>query len=512
MNTQVSRAVAGALALAAAAGAHAVDLSGVSTSNILYVGGSTAIDNGIIQRFTNATDGLCGANIDIYTDTNTGVKFTAVACTSGAHATSFGIASGTSIAVVKEDNAGSANGIIPVNGNTTLAFPNVTTATNANCGAASPHSCNASVTASSIVPQFGFADVNAELFGASTSNLNASSSVDTLFGVAASLGFYHALQQVQLGLTGTNADDALADMPSLTRGQVYTMLQELVPPSIIVNSAGTLNTGSTTQLFGTNTNANSFCGHATTPCATNDANDLFICERGQSSGTQQTTQVYFGGIGCAGGVPALAAPTQLTCQSQGCSWGSSFANDVVFAGNGTGDVLSCLQAHDAAGQMAIGVVGIENGWGVYQSNAARKDWRFVKLNGVAPSYENVASDRYQYWAQSASYAPKSGRPNVATGVAGDIATAFVQVGSVGTIAALNSAFNYTAPAFDGGFLAIPGLTGNNPNSSSATLAAFRANPVNSYNRGAPAATNDCIVPILDLTAPDTADYPAWAGP
>jgi hypothetical protein len=227
----------------------------------------------------------------------------------------------------------------------------------------------------------------------------------------------------------------------------------------------------------------------------------------------QTSQVYFGNIGCAAGAAGFSQPTHTACASDGCGWvTSTYSSDTVFAGNGTGDVLTCLQNHDSQGHLALGIVGVENGWGPYTTNTARKDWRFIKINGVGPSFENVASARYTYWAQSASYSPKAGRGNVPTGVAANLATAASQVGSVGTVAALNSSFNYTAPAFDGGFLAIPGVGSNTPNPSSASVATFRSNPVNSYNRGAATPTNNCQIPTLDLTAPDSSDFPTWAVP
>jgi hypothetical protein len=517
MNTRISQAVAAALTLGATVGAHAIDMSGVSTSNILYISGSTAIDNGIQQRFINTTDGLCAAGtIDIYAGTQAGVKFTGVACNASARATSFSpITLNAPIAYFKEDNAGSRNGIDPVNNATAIAFPTPGLMTTANCpgttlngGTSSPHTCNASVTATNVAPQFGYSDVNAQLFGAATTNLNTSASLDTLFGIGASLGFYHALQQLQ----GLTADDNVADMPSLTRGQVYSILQNILFPAILKNSSGTTNAGATTQLFGTNTVAASFCGNATTSCVTSDVNNIYICQRGQSSGTEQTSQVYFGDIGCTSGNNAFLAPTTATCSASGCGWSTSFNSDISFAGSGTGDVLSCLQGHDSIGHFAIGIVGIENGWGTYQTNAARKDFRFIKINNVVPSFENVAADRYQYWAQSASYAPKAGRPNVAAGVAGGLASAAAQIGSAATVAALNNSFNYTAPAFDGGFLAIPGVGTNVPNASSVTALNFRSNPVNTYNRGAPTATNECQPPAMDSTAPDSSDFPTWAGP
>ena len=511
MNTKITQAVATALALGATAGAYAVDMSTVAAGSIVYVSGSTAIDPGLQAYFTNTTAGLCGAAIDIYSGTNAGVKFQAVACTGGAHA---GTNNGVAIAYIKEDNAGSLNGITPVNNATAIAFPSSTLMTAANCGAASPHTCGTNVTAVNVMPNYGFADVNAELFAAAglaapTGNLTENNSVDTAFGLAASLGFYHALQQLQLGLTGTNADDAEAHMPSLTKGQIYTLLVNsagLLPPSFIVNTAGTANAGATTEVFGSSSGAN-FCGTNAT-CATADATQVYTCIRGQSSGTMQTSQAYFGKIDCATGVTKFNPPTVASCATDGCSWAAANNTNASFAGAGTGDVLSCLQGQDAVGHFAIGIVGLENAWSTDQTNTNRRDWRFIKINDVIPSLENIASNRYEYWAQSAGYAPAAGRPNVAAGVAGVTAGLLAQVGPAAVIQALNSGLTHTVlPPFHNGFLAIPSVGTNVPNASNQTNAQFLANPVNSFTRGLP--SNNCQYPTLDITAPDSSVYPTW---
>jgi hypothetical protein len=511
MNTRITQAVATALALGTTAGAYAVDMSTVAAGSIVYVSGSTAIDPGLQSAFTNTVDGLCGAAIDVYAGTNAGVKFQAVACTGGAHA---GGNNGVAIAYIKEDNAGSLNGITPVNNATAIAFPSSTLMTAANCGAASPHTCGTNVTAVNVMPNYGFSDVNAELFAnaglaAPTGNLTENNSVDTAFGIAASLGFYHALQQLQLGLTGTNADDTEAHMPALTRGQAYTLLVNsagLLPPSFIVNSAGTTNAGATLEVFGSSSGA-SHCGTNAT-CATADANTVYTCVRGQSSGTMQTSQAYFGSIDCAGGVSKFNPPTVASCATDGCSWAAANNTNAVFAGSGTGDVLSCLQGQDAVGHFAIGIVGLENAWSTDQTNTNRRDWRFVKINDVVPSLENIASDRYEYWAQSAGYAPNAGRPNVAAGVAGVTAGLLPSMGTAAVIQGLNAGLPHTvAPVFHNGFLAIPSVGTNTPNASSVTNAGFVSNPVNSFTRGLP--SNNCQRPTLDVTAPDSSTYPTW---
>jgi len=506
MNTRITQAVGAALALGAAAVASAVDITGVPAGNILYVSGSTAIDSGLSGRFTNTVDGLCAAGtIDIYAGTTAGVKFQGVACTGGANA---GANNGVAIAYLKEDNAGSLNGIQPVNDAVTLNYPSQALMTGANClpnafNAGATHACTATVTSVAHVSNFGFADVNAEMFqmvplNAPTANLNVSNSLDALFGIGANLGFYHALQSVQ----GLPQDDLEADMPTLTRNQIYTILQGggLLPPSIISNTAGTANAGA----------ANVAWGGTVGSTTTVDTGNVYICVRGQSSGTMQTSQAFIGNIDCAAGVPKFAAPTVASCSTDGCSWAAANTTNLSFAGSGTGDVLSCLQGQRDARHFAIGIVGAENLWSTDQTNTARRDWRFIKINDQFPSIENAASDRYQYWAQGAGYAPKAGRPNVAAGAAAVTAGQLAAIGSAAVIQGLNAAVTAAhtqQPLFHNGFLAIPSVGTNVGNASSATNAAFVANPVSNFTRGLPA--NNCQSPVLDLTAPDTSNYPTW---
>src|SRR5262249_53376852 len=148
----------------------------------------------------------------------------------------------------------------------------------------------------------------------------------------------------------------------------------------------------------------------------------------------------------------------------------------------------------------------------------RRDFRYIRVDGVVPSIENVAAGKYLYWAQSSDYIPNAGRPNTATGVAGQIAAAFSNaatvIGNVGQISALNQHFEYTIPAFDGGFLALPASGGQIPNpATGSVVTSFQGNPVNTYTRanggGSP---NNCQTPYASSVAPNVGVPPVWATP
>lgn len=530
INLRVQQAVAAAIALGAAAGAGAVDITTVPAGNVLYVSGSTAIDPAFSAYLTNQTDKVCDATagaIDTYTSTNSPDKFIAVACIAGAGAPG---AVGDPIAIIKEDNAGSANGITPVNNSSLIHYPVFTSLTAVNCGPASPHTCNTSITDTTHVSNLGFADVEAAIFGLPTNNLSSLSSVDTIFAPAVSLGLYHALQAVQ-GLS-VGVDD-VTDMPSLTRSQLAALYNgQITLWTKFADSAGTTNVFAEKVQFGNShlVGGSPTCWNGTTafstgcttaPAVAAASSGVFICERGQSSGTQNTSQIFYANQGCQPSPKKflIASKPHSTCTASGCGWSTATYGAVaVFAGKGQPDDLACLEAQDGEGHFAVGFLSTDQPWGTSSTDTDRRDWRFIRVDGVVPSNENAAAGRYEYWAQSAGYFPNSTSAadyptagTVAATLEADFTSATTQVGTAASVKAVDANFEWTAPAFDGGVVAIPGNGGATPNASSATQATFRGNPVSVDLRNTPNG-NNCDKPYISSLAPDTSDFPTWAGP
>ena len=121
-----------------------VDISSVPSTNVVYIGGSTAIDAALKYWAFNTGDTsvICqSGTATVYTQTVT-PKFTAVACAASGAAGLTGITAGTLIAYIKEDNAGSLNGIAAVQNVTfsgapyttgALKFPDITGMTTTAC-------------------------------------------------------------------------------------------------------------------------------------------------------------------------------------------------------------------------------------------------------------------------------------------------------------------------------------------------------------------------------------------
>jgi hypothetical protein len=575
MNLTVKSAVVAALAVGACGAASAVDISTVAAGNLLYASGSTAIDTALQDYFVNSglNAAICTAGtIDVYASTKT-PKFIAVACTANAATT--GLAAGTNIAIIKEDNAGSLNGIQGVQGITFagspfttggLQFPTVSQlansatycTTSAKTGTGinpyTSHTCGTATTIVQKIPALGFADVEAALFTVSATApvaLTATQTVIVPFAPAVSLGLYHALQKAQ-GLTV--GSELIGDMPSLPRsllhgiytGQVNSWANvqagtgaavgsQAVPFGILRNdvasgtTAGTVWNGTTTAT-----------GLTTAPTATAANSTIYLCRRGNTSGTEKVTEWFYDDTGCASVAPYgfLAASSTVTTtlcstvSTDGCSWTTAIAavNPVVFPGNGTGDLLDCLVGNDQAGHFAIGFASIDNGAGDNQSNTARRNFRYIRIDGTAPSIENTAAGKWDYFAQSFAYAAPATVTWAATGNALSLLTAITKgagtspafIGSPAGVSAVNASKKWytdsskTTLLFDGGVLTIPGTTNGTavaaPNPASATVATFTGNPVSAVFKAKAGAVNNCLRPNVYSTTTTVGAPAGYATP
>ena len=526
-NFRVQQAVAAALTMGAAAAASAapVDITAVPAANVLYTSGSTAIDPGLTSYFIAGATAPCsgsGADASFYVGTAAGKKFIAVACT-GAAGSPF---AGQAIAIIKEDNGGSGFGIDPVRDDAPLpssgtqanTFPDFTTLTSTNCPGA-PVAAPASATCtgygtSTVHSNLGFADVEPAAFQDSIGSATQFSTLDVVFAAGVNVGLYHELQSAQ-GLTV--GSDLAADMPEVTHAQLSAIFAGQISDwAKVIPGAGTtaVNWGvaAGTTWNGTTTVA------STSPISSNPSTTgIFICQRGQSSGSERAAEIFLEDQNCSTGIQKLSAAIPPTTGADGVTWTASFTADKNFAGGGTGDLLACLQGADKAGHLAIGFASIDNPWGSFQSNTARKDFRYIRYNDAVPSIETAAAGAYDWWVQSVGVAPAATNGNAAAGVAGQVAT-FVQtganrIGSVTSIANLNATHVYQAGVWDAGFLAIPDGVAATPNAVTATVANFEANPVNSLTHfGSGAVTNNCQPPIVSPTAPSTSASPTWLTP
>ncbi len=549
MNIRIRHAVAATLLLGAAGSASAFDITTYGGTP-LYVGGSTAIDKALLAFFEQAADTTSpcvttdpvGNPIDVYTGTQGGSKFVAVACTANT-ANTGAVADGAGhIVFVKEDNGGSGNGIAGVGapGGTPLTFPKISDLTIAptaspNCDTAAKaavagvtaafntHSCASGYgTIAAQLANFGFADVEAALFNLDPTalDLTAQSTIDIVFAPAVSLGLYHALQKAQ----GLPQDDLTADIPSLTTATLSSIFTGKETSWLnITDTNGAISAQTSIQFGVSGGAAHEFNGGAPgTPASAK----VFLCRRDFNSGTEKTSEVVFGNNNCESGNVGFRSDG---AGDPGSTWvqpASITTAANTFSGASTGAVLNCLQGMDQLGGLAIGFASVDNGWGSKGTTSGTtgigtQDFRYVKVDGQVSSIENAASGKYKYWAQSLMYLPGAGAGH--NKAAGDalvlqnfltgVTSAAAGIGSAVAIGALDVSNQWTnGPTWDGGVVAIPGNVGNVVNAPTATLTTFRGNPVNDFVK-ANGGTNNCQIPVAaPATKIGSSGTVTWSSP
>jgi hypothetical protein len=104
---------------------------------------------------------------------------------------------------------------------------------------------------------------------------------------------------------------------------------------------------------------------------------VYVCRRVNTSGTQAAYEMFFLNQRCTAGIPPFV---------------ESGTN--VFEGSITGDVVSCLNQLDARNVWGIGILTTE-------SVESMKDdrWRFIKMDGVAPTLLNTFNGRWPFFVE-----------------------------------------------------------------------------------------------------------------
>ena len=436
----MNRKLATALALALAApSAFAITLPS-TTADVVYVAGATAVDRTLFESLVDPTNGVCDTGFtgttesttsvvgdydsavipEVYTDqaswSPTAPKNWAVYCKIKTGYSVSGLV-GVTVGINKFSGA-SETGIDPVGGQTAYAvtptstvstvfvdpttcsagtFTPIVTTTGADriayivhtsCGKSTAETASAN-TGLGTIPDIGIADVDAPLFNASASvksNLTQSGALTTTFGPVVSKNFFVALQTAQ-GITGCTNDVAghtAACMPSLSLAQLRGLY------SGRISSVATFFDGTTAF---------------TAPTALSGYNGATfrICRRGNTSGTQKSFERILFGQGCAKTTPTVVFATNTASNPDaGGTWAAgtpstlvSSATPQVFNGNGGGDVLSCLADANTNSQYAIGITSADQ-----LPVDSTKEFRYVKVAGVAPTADNVLSGDWVFTTEN----------------------------------------------------------------------------------------------------------------
>lgn len=434
------------------------DATGTNTLRV-FASGASAQDQGFERWFRLQ----CAAGtLDIYRDGSNQRMFFCNINSTGIPGFPTAALGGKKVAMFKSSVGGSGNGVQPVANQTLLGFLNppnitgcVTTAVPASGAFAgyNDHLCTAG-TLQNAVSDAGISDVEPKLFGATAAEIGrlaVSSQNAVIWGVPVTTNLRNALQTAQGLVAGSDTE---ANMPTLSRQQVTSVY------------AGQL------------TSWDDFTDPATgnglaTTAGIADAN-VYLCRRVASSGTQASFEVNFLRQRCTAEAPVMMSALNNPA--------------TVSEGSGTSNVISCLNGHNTAGRWAMGLFSTENQEGT-------GGWRFVKVDGRAPTLLNVVKGGYPYFSEQSIQWRKSPATNLPTGLTLTLLNNFKsEMGSPAIIANLNQGFNHAWG--QSGLLALP-TNGHLPPATPYTAANVTATPVSSqsksYVNGSP---NNCLEPAL----------------
>lgn len=416
----VSTALFGGVAQAAiTVDGNGIPVINAATTYEIFLSGSSAAQPFIESLMTSskipATNRICDSTQLIYkfSDTATaGKDQNAYLCVlNTANPALKGLAAGkTNLLLYKRNNGGSAQGVNPVVADAAIDFLKVDTA--ANCSVVTPGvagtsftKLNCAYTAGNALlsnpqkPDFGMSDVDpAQFFGQNTPSgfdpitaadvdkLTVKAAGALVFGVPVTKKLRNAMQEAQFGKTHSCTKDANREkatcMPSLSSAQIASIFTGKL------SSWKQLKFGAS-DLY---TNASA---------ANKPASDrLHICRRTNGSGTGAQFGIKFLNYPCTSVATAPASETGALPET--------VAKAQVHENSSAGVVSECLSELDSGtntvgtsfdqsrypgARWAIGIQGTEH------NASASFDYRYIKVDGVEPTLDQVVRGKYKDWVE-----------------------------------------------------------------------------------------------------------------
>lgn len=403
------------IALAASAPANALPVTQFNEADVanqvtLRIAGSSSLDSMLeLQWRVQAVAGgeLCApGSLDIYRSSD---QLHRLALCTASNVLPVALR-GKRLAIFKASTDGSGAGIaplvrpaslvpffqVPSGGGTLSACPGVIVAASGVFAAHTRHD-GCDVLTQLMTPDIGLSDLEPDAFqGAFSPTLTATELgaltvqgiAAMVYGVPVSQGLRDRLQALSFPLTSpcnpnhvaysANAESE-ACMPNLTTAQLQslmtgrrTSLCDFVSPTATGANLCTVTTAS-----------------YPTPLTSNTG--VFVCRR------------TFNGNFADGSPLVRSSSTQIAFETrlvgQGCALGSQSFLTAAAAparaseSNTAGGVIACLNGHDAGNRGAVGVLSTQ-----FKPLAADK-WRFVRLNGYAPTLLNAVKSNYDFFGE-----------------------------------------------------------------------------------------------------------------
>lgn len=532
----LSAAIVATLNATAAQAAITLDANGIpvinpADTNILYLSGASAAEKFIEGVMTNTTvpavDKICDTSKRLYKFQDTAATSQYAYLCERATTNPSVPSNKANILIYKRSAGGSAFGVSPIvaeaNGDTasaTIEFlklsgsPACSVTTLAGVGALTKISCayDPLDPAKHIthVPDFGISDVDPAQFTGNNSPINPSTGVPyanvtsddvakltvksasaLTFGVPVTKNLYFALQAAQKTTGAVPATCALGDeteacMPSLSSAQIAS-----IHAGAVVDW-NQLKVGTVGLYDWVSANAAAYLP---------GASYLHTCRRENGSGTQAQSNIKF-----------LADPCTAAASA------TSPASDTVVQGFAEGDGVPMIHENNSSGNVDICLNELQDGtnaansfdntygvrWAVgiqslEKSTAAATKYRFVKVDGVAPTLANVVKGKYRDWAENTF---QYNTTHVFSAVAAEntalktLTDAVIKSsGAPEVMAKLNTGFSHTfipLAVNKGAYLAVP------TNYDIEPFGAFLdTRPVNPYSHAtASISANNCRVPTI----------------
>lgn len=358
----------------------------VPAANVLYVSGASAQDNNLSSLMTT----MCGTFTKWIDTSTSGKDYAAYACSAVA-----GPLVGQNVVIHKRSKGGSAQGVQPLIAGTAIQFIDLNTCADAD------KKCTG---LTNKVSDLGISDVDPGMFKGlntpagftavdDTSSLTVKPAAVLAMGFPVSYNLYVALQTIQGLRTATACNTAATEyteacMPSLAKQTISSLVSGQITnwDEIVAFDPAVGNYVGLTQFTGVTAPAN---------------NLVHFCKRTAGSGTAATQYARFLNSPCTGnGLPVATdnafGPRVYEIVDSGNmeSCLTDFSNGAAVAKNENGTTVNPTSAK----AWAFGQQGMEKNDKDAAGNIPLA-YRFVKIDGVAPTLENIFTGKYYNWAE-----------------------------------------------------------------------------------------------------------------
>ncbi|MEI6267701.1 MAG: hypothetical protein WCP01_02390 [Methylococcaceae bacterium] len=467
----------------------------------VYLSGASAQDKGIdslvkdlcLNGTVSTTDLTTFKDDGGVANAVTGKKHTAWFCTITSTSVT-GLSATKKVLFHKRSDGGSAMGVSPLLADTAIDHMVIN---NSNCATTgTTRSCRISNAGDLVAHKSdaGLSDVNPEMFKgilntpAGFSSVKASDvtaklvvrpSSAVIFGVPVGLNLYKALQQAQGLLTTSNPAGACTEgaytdacMPNLNHAQVASLLSGQIKDWSELSFGGT----ALTAIAGVTAPTDSL---------------VHICKRTAGSGTGAQMYAKFLNAPCTEGTLTVSAGDPFngpvvhevaeSLDLENCQEDLALGN--VVAKDFNGDLINQGAQGDTA--WSIGMQALE------KNSDIAKAYRFVKIDGAAPTLANAFNGSYSDWVE----ATWQYRNTANSGPAGDTLKIVDKIiKNAGSPAKLNSLLNKTQPFGRTGYLAVAA------NGFAVTDTLDPALPVMPFTHAAAGSLNNCAAPAKSSSA------------